>query len=225
MEKCLKQIVDLQTEKNERKKQRNFVHLMKKCSEYALNGIDYKHCKTMKKTSKSFLSDAIRAIFSIIKSTATGALIFDLVDVIRFLLNDLQTITENDVLSNGILKFVHAFVLRLRSDRSGDFVYDDVDAIVSFANEIIGHSAVKVETGSEEFQDLVHLLVESSSIASIGGGIDNTDPYCKGKGANYCMSLIFAIAKCFRVNKLQISAKTMKDVKKLLICSTKDASI
>ena len=68
---------------------------------------------------------------------------------------------------------------------------------------------MKVETGSEEFQDLVHLLVESSSIASIGGGIDNTDPYCKGKGANYCMSLIFAIAKCFRVNKLQISAKTM----------------
>ena len=64
----------------------------------------------MKKTSKSFLSDAIRAIFSIIKSTATGALIFDLVDVIRFLLNDLQTITENDVLSNGILKFVYAIV-------------------------------------------------------------------------------------------------------------------
>ena len=96
-------------------------------------------------------------------------------------MNDLQTITENDVLSNGILKFVHAFILRLRSDRSGDFVYDDVDAIVSFANEIIGHSAVKVETGSEELQDLIHLLVESSSIASIGGGIDNTIHIVKAK--------------------------------------------
>ena len=63
MEKCLKQIVDLQTEKNERKKQRNFVHLMKKCSEYALNGIDYKHCKTMKNVQVIFIGCNTRYLF------------------------------------------------------------------------------------------------------------------------------------------------------------------
>ena len=80
---------------------------------------------------------------------------FSFKDITR-LVNDLQTITENDVLSNGILKFVHAFVLK--NDRSGQFIYDDVDAIVTLANEIIGYPAVKVETGSGEFQHLVHLL-------------------------------------------------------------------